>query len=188
MTQTEPSRGGFVRAFGCAHFIVSFLKGEGPFGAPAIDPTRGAPQSDILREYKEALRRAQAEDMVALEEERRIRRGEPPLTREEADDLLARFLQRLPFRSTKMRYHSFLIYFGVLKRLGWVEPTGERELSEVQDLMALEPGEEPRETGQARVYYRLTGAGYAASVSLIADPITALYAYPKGMRSRKPRR
>ena len=188
MTQTEPSRGGFLRPFGCAQFIVSFLKGGELFGATSIEPERGAPQSDIFREYKEALRRSQAEDMVAVHEEKRIRRGEPALTREEADALLKRFLERLPIRSTKMRYHSFLSYFGLLKRLGWVEPTGERELSEAQDLMGLEPGEEPRETGQPRIYYRLTGAGHAASASVIADPITTLYAYPKEIRSLKPKR
>jgi len=125
---------------------MSIRNREGPFGATAIDPKRGAPQSDIFREYKEALRRSLAEDMVALEE-RRIKRDRPPLTREEADDLVDYFIGRLPLRSTRMRYHSFLSYFGLLKRLGWVEPTGERELSEAQDRMGLETGEEPRETG-----------------------------------------
>jgi len=185
MTQFRPTRGGFVRAFGCAQFIVAFLKGEGPFGSTAIDPNRGAPQSDIFREYKETLRRSQAEDMVALEEEKRIRRGEPALTREEADGLLSRFIERLPLRSTRMPYHSFLSYFGLLKRLGWVEPTGEEEVSQAQDMMGLESGEESRETGQPRIYYRLTHAGYAAPQSLIADPITALYGYPKDVRSGK---
>ena len=184
----RPTRGGFLRPFGCAQFIVSFLKGEGPFGATPIDPKRGAPQSDIFWEYKEALRRELAEDLVALEEEKRIRRGEPPLTREEADNLLSRLIERLPLRSTKMRYHSFLGYFGLLKRLGWVEATGEQEISEAQDMMRLETGEEPRETGQPRIYYRITRAGFAAPQSLIADPITALYDYPREVRSAKAKR
>jgi len=285
MTQFRPTRGGFVRAFGCAHLIVSFLKGEGPFGATPIDPKRGAPQSDIFREYKEALRRSLAEDLVSLEEGRRIRRGLPPLTIEEADSLLARLIERLPLRQTRMRYHSFLGYFGLLKRLGWVEVTGEQEISEAQDMMGREarreaqtPGpasalaekwskavrrnstqalkdlealpieydtegckealtdyrdldradykdpeeykeardeawgnfiecledlvaeEEERmvtkptvketgtpgkETGQPRIYYRITRAGFAAPQSLIADPITALYNYPREVRSAK---
>jgi hypothetical protein len=84
-----------------------------------------------------------------------------------------------------MRYHSFLSYFGLLNRLGWVEPTGEQEVSQAQDMMGLENGEKPRKTGQPRVYYRLSRAGYAAHQSLIADPITALYGYPKDVRSGK---
>jgi len=281
MTEFRPTRGGFLRAFGCAQFIVSFLKGDGPFGATSIDPERGSPQSDIFREYKEALRRDQAEDMVGREEERRIRRGQPPLTREEADDLVAYFIGRLPLRSTRMRYHSFLSYFGLLKRLGWVEPTGEQEISEAQDMMGREarreaqiPGpasalaekwskavrrnstqalkdlealpieydtegckealtdyrdldradyEDPeeykeardeawgnfiecledlvaeeeermvtkptvKETGQPRIYYRITPAGYAAPESAIADPIAAIYEYPREVRSAKAKR
>ena len=86
-----------------------------------------------------------------------------------------------------MRYHSFLSYFGLLKRLGWVEPTGEEEVSQAQDMMGLENGEETRETGQPRIYYRLTRAGFAAPQSLIADPITALYNYPREVRSAKAR-
>ena len=39
----RPSRGGFMRLFGCAEFIVSFLKGEGPNGSATIDPSVGAP-------------------------------------------------------------------------------------------------------------------------------------------------
>ena len=179
MMEFRPTRGGFVRAFGCAQFIVAFLKGEGPFGSTAIDPDRGVPQSDIFREYKEALRRSQAEDMVALEEEKRIRRGEPALMREEADDLLSRFVERLPLRSTRMQYHSFLSYFGLLKRLGWVEHTGERQISEAQDLMGLEAGEETRETGQPHICYRITPADYAVPENVIADPITAIYEYPR---------
>jgi len=188
MMEFRPTRGGFVRAFGCAQFIIAFLKGEGPFGAPALDPRKGVPQQDIFREYKEAMRRSQAEDLVAREEESRIKRGMPPLTHAEADDLLRRYIERLPLRSTRMRYHSFLTYFGVLKRLGWVKATGEREISQAQDMMGLETGEETRETGQPRIYYRLSRAGYAAPQSLIADPITALYDYPKDVRSSKAKR
>ncbi len=70
--------------------------------------------------------------------------------------------------------------FGVLKRLKWVEATGEREISQAQDLMGLETGEETRETGQPRIYYRITPAGHAAPDSVIADPIAVLYEYPRG--------
>lgn len=30
-------------------------------------------------------------------------------------------LKRVPLKFKHMRYHSFLMHFGVLKRLGWVE-------------------------------------------------------------------
>jgi len=76
----------------------------------------------------------------------------------------------------------------LLKRLGWVEATGEQEISEVQDLMALEPGEEERQTGQAHIYYRITRAGSAAPESVIADPIQAIYEYPREVRSAKAKR
>ena len=187
MMEFRPTRGGFLRAFGCAQFIIPFLKGEGPFGSTSIDPERGAPQRDIFREYKEALRREQAEALVAQEEERRGKRGIPPLTIAEADELLTHYIDRLPLRSTRMRYHSFLSYFGLLKRLGWVEATGEQELSDAQVLMSLETGEEPRGTGQPRIYYRLTSAGYSAPEHLISDPVTAFYNYPKNLRSGKPK-
>ncbi len=47
----------------------------GAFGAERIDLDKGAPQSDIFGEYKEALRRAVAEDLVRREAERRIKKG-----------------------------------------------------------------------------------------------------------------
>jgi len=111
----RPSRGGFLRPFGCGWFIREYLLGNGPFGAPAIDPNRGAPTEDIRSAYKNALLRAQAEDMVALAMEKGIE-----LSFEEA-------LRRIPHRLTKVRSHSFYRYFHHLKMLDWVEPTGEEE-------------------------------------------------------------
>ena len=70
----KPKRGGFLRSFGCATFIRSFLLGEGPYGSPKIDPDVGACQSDIFHHYKNALRRVTAEDMAVKEEERQARR------------------------------------------------------------------------------------------------------------------
>ena len=70
---------------------MSIRNREGSFGATAIDLERRAPQTDIFRGYKEGLRRPQAENIVALEVERRITRGQPPLRRDlqEAARLLA---------------------------------------------------------------------------------------------------
>ncbi len=65
-----------------------------------------------------------------------------------------------------MRYHSFLMYFGVLKRLGWVEPTNETEASSIQDNYPKAPG---------RVYYRLTKQGIEAAEESWQNPLFTLY-------------
>jgi hypothetical protein len=65
-----------------------------------------------------------------------------------------------------MRYHSFLMYFGVLKRLGWVEVTEKTEPSAIQDNYPAAPG---------RVYYRLTKAGKQAGLELWSNPLFTLY-------------
>ena len=83
----RPAKGGFLRPFGTAWFIVEYLKGNGPQGSPKIDPDVGAPMVDIHAEYKEALFRAYAEDMVAADEEEHVRRGLPPLSIEEGEVL-----------------------------------------------------------------------------------------------------
>ena len=70
----KPSRGGFLRPFGCGLFIKEFLSGHGPYGSVAIDPRIGAPQSDIFREYKMSLLRATAFDRATRIEEKRARR------------------------------------------------------------------------------------------------------------------
>lgn len=36
----RPSRGGFLRPFGCGWFIKEFLLGHGPYDSPGIDPNR----------------------------------------------------------------------------------------------------------------------------------------------------
>ena len=56
----RPTRGGFLRPFGCGWFIREFLMGNGPEGSRVIDPEQGAAQADINYEYKEALARATA--------------------------------------------------------------------------------------------------------------------------------
>lgn len=164
----KPSRGGFLRPVGCGEFIVSFLKGEGPMGATRIDASVGAPQADIQAEYKMVLHRSFAEDMVAIEGERRARRGLPPYTVEEAERRTAYWMGRIPMKFTRARYHSFVVYFGMLKRLGWVEATDREEKSTVQDYY-------PHPPAQPRRYYRLTAAGRAASRVEIMNPLRVLY-------------
>ncbi len=65
-----------------------------------------------------------------------------------------------------MRYHSFLMYFGVLKRLGWVEATNRTEASAIQENYPSAP---------ERTYYKLTKAGIEASEELWSNPLFTLY-------------
>jgi hypothetical protein len=160
-----PSRGGFLRPFGCGWFIREFLLGNGPEGSRKIDPVFGATQSDINYEYKEALARATARERA----ERIISQlvlDETDVTEEQAELIYQRQLKKISRKFTHMRYHSFLVYFGVLKRLGWVEPTGESEASSIQENYSPAPD---------RVYYRLTEAGSKADEILWSNPLFTLY-------------
>jgi len=171
MVQLRPSRGGFLRPFGAAWFIREFLAGRGPYGSEAIDPGVGAPQTDIHAAYKAALHRAIAEDAVAMEVERRARAGEPPMTPKEMEARTGWYLERIPSKLTRMRYHSFTVYFDMLKRLGWVEATGEEEPSTIQEPA---PGVvNPR--GKPRIYYRLTARGRRATAVQVSNPLRVLY-------------
>lgn len=172
----RPSRGGFLRPFGCGQFIRAYLAGEGPYGSTVIDPGRGAPTEDIRSAYKNALLRAHAEDMVAMALEKGIE-----LSVEEA-------LRRIPHRLTKVRSHSFYRYFHLLKQLGWVEATGEEEGS----LLGGMPGARVERTAQGttlvevpqpRRFYRLSGRGREASAAAWSDPLQTLYDYPREARS-----
>ncbi len=174
----RPARGGFLRPFGCGWFIKEFLLGQGPNGSPKIDPEVGAPQTDIHHYYKQALHRAYAEDMVAWEEEERIRKKLPSLTIEEAEQRTLYYLERIPSKLTRMRYPSFTRYFSHLKRLGYVEKTGKEEPSLIQESYPLAP---------PRRYYRLASMGRKATTAEISDPIMTLYHYPREKRSAKRR-
>lgn len=176
VTQLRPQRGGFHRPFGCGWFIREFLAGRGPNGSPDIDPDRGAPQTDIFSAYKETLIRARAEGMVAREEEKRIRRNQRPFSIEEAEALTQALVRKMPQRSTGMTYHSFTNYFTILKRLGWVEETGETEISALQ---------EHYPEGPPRTFYKITAAGIAATDEQLSDPIGHLYGYSRSERSGK---
>lgn len=160
-----PSRGGFLRPFGCGWFIREYLLGNGPEGSTRINPSRGAAQADINFEYKEALARATARERAERIISRMVLSG-ADVTEEEADRVYQRELKRLSRKFTHMRYHSFLMYFGVLKRLGWVELTQETEPSAIQDNYSEAP---------ARTYYRLTKLGIAAGTELWSNPLFTLY-------------
>ena len=162
----RPARGGFLRPFGCGWFIREFLLGHGPNGSPRIDPDVGAPQADVFYYYKTALLKAIAVDRATRREEKQARRERRPIDPERIEILTERCLARIPYKSTSCRYHSFVVYFSTLQRLGWVEPSGKEEPSAFQ---------EHYPPGQPRRYFRLTDAGRAASEAAWANPQLALY-------------
>jgi hypothetical protein len=163
--ELRPSRGGFLRPFGCGWFIREFLLGKGPEGSTPIDPNRGAAQADINYEYKEALARATARDRAERIISRMVLSGED-VTEEHADRIYERELKKVSRKFTHMRYHSFLMYFGVLKRLGWVEVTQETEPSSIQENYPFAP---------ERTYYHLTKKGTEAGDELWSNPLFTLY-------------
>lgn len=162
----KPKRGGFLRVFGAALFIREFLLGHGPYGSPMIDPEIGAPQSDIFYQYKMALMRATALDRAVRTEEKRARREKRPISPDNIDKLVERYLARMPYKAQGCRYHSFVVYFSNLQRLGWVEATGQEERSSFQ--CNYPPGE-------PRKYFCLTKAGREAGYAAWSNPQFALY-------------
>jgi len=162
----KPTRGGFLRPFGCGWFIREFLLGNGPGESPQIDPNTGAPQADIFYQYKNALLKATAYDRATRVETRRARREKRLIEPDNIDRLAKKYLARLPYKAQGCRYHSFVVYFSTLQRLGWVEPTGHEEPSAFQGNYPL---------GPPRRYYRLTEVGRQASDTAWANPHLALY-------------
>jgi hypothetical protein len=163
--ELRPKRGGFLRPFGCGWFIREYLLGNGPEGSTRINPDIGATQSDINYEYKEALARATARERAEKIISDMVVSG-ADVTEEDADKIYQRELKRVSRKFTHMRYHSFLMYFGVLKRLGWVELTGETESSSIQDNYSPAP---------SRTYYRLAKQGKEANDQLWSNPLFILY-------------
>jgi hypothetical protein len=161
----RPARGGFLRPFGCGWFIREYLAGNGPEGSTKINPIRGATQSDICFEYKETLAkitaRERAERIISDNVVKKI-----DVTEEEADKIYQRELKKVSRKFSHMRYHSFLMYFGVLKKLNWVVLSGEAEDSGIQANYSAAPN---------RVYYRLTAGGKAAADELWSNPLFTLY-------------
>lgn len=162
----RPARGGFLRPFGCGWFIGEFLKGHGPYGSPTIDPDVGAPQSDIFYHYKVTLMKVMALDRATRVEEGRAQREKRAIEPDNIERLAERYLARMPYKAQGCRYHSFVVYFSNLARLGWVEATGKEERSSFQDHYA---------PGQPRRYFRLTQAGLNAGDGDWMNPYLTLY-------------
>ncbi|MBA7574980.1 hypothetical protein ES708_16796 [subsurface metagenome] len=155
-----------MRPIGTGLFIRNFLKGEGPFDSPRIDPERGAPQAEIFVHYKDTLRRQFALDTATREEEKEARREKRPISPDEIERRTEFYLTRIPYKLTAMRYHSFVVYFSNLVRLGWVEFTGEERASAFQDNYP---------PGPPRRYFRLTDKGRAALNREWSNPLMTLY-------------
>lgn len=162
----RPRKGGFLRPFGCGWFIRELLLGHGPNGSAKIDPNVGAPQADIFFHYKTSLRNATAYDRATRVEEKRAKREGRLIDPDRIDSLARKYLGHLPYRATGARYHSFVVYFSTLRRLGWVELSGREMPSAFQ---------EHYPPGPPRRYYRLTNAGRAASETAWSNPHFALY-------------
>jgi hypothetical protein len=162
----KPARGGFLRPFGCGWFVREFLVGNSPGGSTQIDPTIGSPQADIFHHYKLALMRATALDRAVRNEEKRAKREKRPINPDNIDRLAERYLAGLPYKTTSCRYHSFIVYFSNIVRLGWGEATGREEPSSFQDHYP---------SGQPRKYFRLTKAGREASDADWSNPLRSLY-------------
>jgi hypothetical protein len=162
----RPKRGGFLRPFGCGWFIREYLLGHGPQGSPVIDPEAGAPQADIFHYYKMALIQATALDKATRREEKKARKEKRMIDPENISDLAERIQAKMPYKANGCRYHSFVVYFSNLQKLGWVEPTGEEEPSAFQDHYS---------SGQPRIYFKLTVVGRIASDSAWSNPRLALY-------------
>ncbi len=164
--ELRPKRGGFVRPFGCGWFIREFLSGQGPNGSPRVDPGAGAPQAEVFYHYKHSLIRATALDRATRQEEKQARREDRRIDPERIEKLMEKHLKNLPYKSTGARFHSFVVYFSNLQRLGWVEPTGREERSAFQD---------HHPPGPPRRYFRLTEAGKATADTAWRNPQRALY-------------
>ncbi len=162
----RPTRGGFLRPFGCGWFIREFLAGRTPGGSPSIDPNTGAPQAEVFYHYKMALLRATAIDRATRTEEKRAKRERRRIEPDNIEKLTGLYLSRMPYKAQGCRYHSFVVYFSTLQRLGWVEPTGKEEPSAFQDNYP---------PGPPRRYFRLTEAGKAAGDAAWSNPQLALY-------------
>lgn len=162
----KPVRGGFLRPFGCGEFIRKFLLGNGPYDSLKIDLDVGSPQADIFHHYKLALMRVTALDRATRVEEKRARREKRPINPDNIESLAERYLGRMPYKAQGCRFHSFIVYFSTIQRLGWVEATGYEEPSSFQEHYS---------PGQPRKYFRLTKAGKKANDSAWGNPHRALY-------------
>ena len=120
--ELKPNKDGFLRPFGCGWFVREYLLGNRPAGSTKIDPRLGDCQSNVCYQYKEGIAKATAQARAEKVISDMVVNG-ADVSEETAEIIFQRELKKVSRKFTHMRYHSFLMYFGVLKRLGWVEIT-----------------------------------------------------------------
>jgi len=113
-----------------------------------------------------ALLKATALDRATRHEERQAKRQKRSIDPESIEQLMQRYLSRMPYKANGCRYHSFVVYFSTLQRLGWVEFSGLERPSAFQKHYPA---------GPPRRYYLLTDAGLTASEAEWANPQATLY-------------
>ncbi len=162
----KPKRGGFLRTIGLGLFIRDYMLGRGPQGSLKIDPVVGSYQSDIFYQYKTLLIRTTAVDRATRIEEKRAKEEKRAIDPGRIEQITDRLISRMPYKANGCRFHSFVVYFSMLQKLGWVELTGQIEKSAFQSNYP---------EGQPRKYFRITGKGRKAKISEWANPHAALY-------------
>lgn len=162
----RPKRGGFLRPVGLGLFIRDYLLGRGPLGSPKINPAVGSYQADIFYQYKMALIHTTAVDRATRMEEKRAKKEKRAIDPARIERLTEQLIARMPYKAQGCRLHSFVVYFSMLQKLGWVEATGREEHSSFQDNYP---------EGQPRKYFRITNKGRKARISDWANPHKALY-------------
>jgi hypothetical protein len=113
-----------------------------------------------------SLIRTIAVDRAVKEEEQLAKQQKRTISPDNIEKLITKHLPLIPYKLTGCRFHSFVVYFSNIQRLGWVEFTGEVEHSAFQDNYPV---------GQSRKYFRLTANGRAAPDALWLNPRAALY-------------
>ena len=113
-----------------------------------------------------AIIKATAMDRATRAEEKKARERKTVNRSGQHRKIGGKYAARLPYKASGCRYHSFVIYFSNLQRLGWVEFTGREEPSEFQAHYGQ---------GQPKRYFRLTAVGENASDTGWANPLGALY-------------
>jgi hypothetical protein len=162
----RPRRGGFSKPFRCGEFIRDFLMGAAPYDTLRINPDIGAPQSEIFKQYKLSLIREISLDRATEFEEKIARKKGRAISPDEIEELAAKYLARIPYKTIACRFHSFVVYCSDLQKLGWIEPSGVVEPSKFQGRYS---------PGPPRKYFRLTKAGREASKDAWRNPHRALY-------------
>lgn len=165
-----PKRGGFLRTIGLGLFIRDYMLGAGPQGTPQIDPEVGSYQGDVFHHYKTILIQTTAVDRATRIEEKRAKKEKRAIDPSRIEQITDRLISRMPYKANGCRFHSFVVYFSMLQKLKWVEPTGEIEKSAFQTNYP---------EGQPRKYFRVTDKGRKAKTSDWANPHAALYDRPK---------